>query len=91
MTEHSLKTWPVPFRALWNGIKTSEFRNNDRGFIIEDTLWLQEWNPDAEKGNEYTGRAIRATITHITTGFDIPDGFAMLSIRIDFKGMEVRE
>ena len=33
MTTHQLKTWPVYFKAIWDGIKTFDIRVNDRGFI----------------------------------------------------------
>jgi len=81
--EHNLKTWPDSFAAMWIGTKTAEYRLTDRDFRVGDTLVLSEWEPEEE---EYTGRSIISTITHIAwpnDGFGIPLNYAMLSIRTD--------
>ncbi len=76
---HQLKTHPAPFDAVWHGFKTAEFRKDDRGFEIGDTLHLEEWDPAT---GMYTGRNMVRLITHKTTGdqFGIPAGFCMLSM-----------
>ena len=92
MRIHHLKAWPSSYRPLSLGLKTAEYRRNDRGFRIGDTLCLEEWIPE---GNEYelqeaeadaygyTGREQLAKITHIIEGpdFGIPEGYALLSIQ----------
>ena len=78
MNCHILKTWPESFDQVHRGEKTAEFRKNDRDFKVGDFLMLREWKPDAD---EYTGRRLIANIGCITTGFGIPDGYVMLSLR----------
>lgn len=83
--KHDLKTWTEPFQQMWMGNKTAEFRKNDRGFKVGDTLLLREWLPSKDK---YTGREIEAEITHITFDHGITSGYAMLSLGGD---MEMRQ
>jgi len=77
--KHELKTWPDPFNAVVRGIKTAEFRKDDRGFHVGDYLGLREWHP--EKG--YSGRCYTVEVSDLTTDsrFGIPEGYCMLSIR----------
>jgi hypothetical protein len=77
--EHELKCWPEAFVSVCAGTKTAEFRRDDRGFEAGDILVLREWEPAS---SNYTGRAVRKTISHITRGprWGLPDGFAMLSL-----------
>ena len=42
---HVLKTWPVPFSAVWSGAKRAEARRDDRGFEPGDILALREYTP----------------------------------------------
>lgn len=42
---HHLKTWPKYFKALLDGGKTFELRNNDRNFAVGDILVLKEFKP----------------------------------------------
>src|SRR5690606_23259724 len=52
-------------------------RRDDRGFRLGDTLVLAEQRPD-----QFTGRIVRARVTHIVRGpeYGIPSGFVMMSI-----------
>lgn len=45
MTTHELKTWPDPFAAIVSGRKRFEYRRDDRGYAIGDSLRLREWTP----------------------------------------------
>jgi hypothetical protein len=75
-----LKTWPEPFQATLEERKRFEFRNNDRGFIIGDTLLLREWNDLTRK---YTGRELLVKVTYILhRGFGLPEGYCVLSVDI---------
>jgi hypothetical protein len=80
---HELKTWPMPFSAIWEGKKRFEIRLNDRGFEVGDTLILTEWN---EKTGKYTGRLIVAVVTFLL-GYDeelpgVRPGYVCLSIDV---------
>lgn len=81
MKSHTLKTWPSVFAAVESGIKTFEYRRNDRDFAVGDELIL-EWfdpSPDHVAGN---GRRLRRRVTYIAHGgqFGIPRGFCVMAI-----------
>ena len=79
MVVHNLKTWIEPFEAIEEGIKSFEYRKNDREFKAGDTLFLDQWN---QYKKEYTGRCLKMKITYILTdGFGIPDGYCIMSIK----------
>lgn len=86
MTEHTLKTWPDPFEAVWNLDKRYELRRDDRGFEVGDRLHLQEWVPEKMK---YSGRWVRALVTYITRPGTFPgleEGHCIMSIQVQDKG-----
>nr|WP_288355954.1 DUF3850 domain-containing protein [uncultured Pseudomonas sp.] len=75
--QHVLKIHKAPLEALLSGAKTCEIRFNDRGFQVGDTVRLMEVNP--ETGN-WTGATDHVrTISHIQTGYGLPDGMCVLS------------
>jgi hypothetical protein len=80
MVLHDLKCWPDSFNALVHEEKTFEWRKNDRGFEVGDTLWLREWEPTSGK---YTGREIKRSVAYILSGslFGIPEGYCIMSLR----------
>ena len=83
MKIHELKVWPPYFQAAWDRIKTFEVRRDDRGFKASDILFLREWRPNRDGGDEgYTGREMTARITYILVGghFGIEPGFVVLGI-----------
>ena len=86
MSEHNLKIAPVYFDAVADGSKTVELRKDDRGYDVDDTLVLREFQPAHWCHGEwidahYTGRECRAVVTHITTGDDwLQPGIVALSI-----------
>ena len=75
---HHLKTWPYSFESVLAGTKRAEYRKLwDRDFAVGDALILQEFRPEEQT---YTGREIGPLIiTEITTGYQIPEGYGMLS------------
>jgi len=78
---HELKVWPEYYEALANGTKTFEYRKNDRGFEVNQLLWLSEWNPKIE---EYTKRSMLFEIQYILYGgkMGIPEGYCIMSLGI---------
>ncbi|MFI8384863.1 DUF3850 domain-containing protein [Pseudomonas sp. NPDC079086] len=73
MAHHELKIHEQPFNDLLSGAKTCEVRNNDRGFQAGDTVQLHEIADD------FTGRVMARKITHVQTGYGLPDGLCVLS------------
>lgn len=86
MAEHVLKTWPNAFEAVRNGSKRFEWRLDDRGFEVGDTLVLAlygpqdpykyDWDPSRERVPK-----LRVRVTHILRGlFGVPPGYCVMSI-----------
>lgn len=88
MNTHILKTDPLPFQAVLDGVKTHEIRKNDRNFQVGDKLILRETTisgADMVKFKtpfaQYTGRAFHCVITHIQTGYGLMPDWCILSIK----------
>jgi len=92
---HELKIWPGPFADVVDGRKRFEWRKDDRGFEVGDTLLLREIEPYDYPGNpvrcvheHYTGHEVEAEVTHLVRGDDapkewgIPRGYCIMSIRL---------
>ena len=85
MDVHELKTWPGSYVPVAAGIKTCEFRKNDRDFKRGDLLVLREYLP---KEYRYTGNVVLAFVTHVFYGndtpeeFGIPKDYALMSIKV---------
>lgn len=62
---HELKTVQPFFGDVVSGSKTFEVRLNDRGFELNDTLVLKEYNPEIFL---YTGQEVRARVSYILPG-----------------------
>lgn len=84
VARHILKTHPIPYAALVAGIKTFEYRKDDRGFELGDMLVLDEWVPkgDHPDGGYFTGEETVRRVTYIARGpaFGIPDGYCVMSV-----------
>lgn len=89
MAEHKLKVWPEFYDAIESGVKTWEFRRDDRGFRVGDVLVLLWWDPSANDGRggvEYvdgpTTKNLRVKVTYILHGgrLGVPEGFCIMSI-----------
>lgn len=75
MKVHELKTWPPYFEDVLTGKKRFEFRHNDRGFHVGDTLKLREYDEDnlSWRGNGcFSGRELLAKVTYILGDRDQP-------------------
>lgn len=73
---HELKTWPPFYEAVVEGRKRFEIRRDDRGFRVNDCLWLCEWIPQTKA---YTGRRFPVRVTYLTASF-APEGFVAMSV-----------
>lgn len=89
---HELKVWSMYADALESGVKTFEFRKDDRTprFDVGDTLVLREWTPpyraetehewSKQFGGDFTGREWLRRVTYIARGGVIPEGFCVMSV-----------
>jgi hypothetical protein len=79
MNVHHLKTWPIPFTAIWDGLKPYEVRQDDRNFQVGDELVLQIWDPGTKT---YGNRTIEAMVTYKTASghFGVPSGVCVLGL-----------
>jgi len=78
MAIHTLKTWPEEFKAMKKGLKSFEFRKDDRGFQVGDTLRLREYDP---KKKRYTRDTLYVAVTFILRDkpeFGLPEGFVVM-------------
>lgn len=73
---HTLKTWPIFFKAIQDGEKNFELRKHDRLFATGDTLVLQEYAPatDEDEFPGYTGEEMTFEIGYILTAVQFPNG-----------------
>lgn len=80
MRWHELRTDPEPFRYMFAGLKKADLRDlSDRDIQAGDIVVFNEF--DREK-QYYPGRSIKAKITHVQTGYMLPENCAMLSFQI---------
>lgn len=77
MSTHELKIWPEHFEPVRSGLKTAEFRKDDRDFKAYDIILFREFSPATQ---QYTGNECPAVIHHVTRGEPLPKGFCLLSI-----------
>lgn len=78
---HTLKCWPAEFESIASGDKTAEVRRNDRGFNVNDTLYLREWDP---RTGRYSEREMLASVKHVVLGgeWGLPPGLCVMSIEV---------
>jgi hypothetical protein len=80
---HELKLWPEFFGPSSRGLKSFEYRLNDRDYKVGDILQLREWH---ESTKTYTGRFLRRTITYVLDGFGLPEGYCILGVQQLYEG-----
>lgn len=83
---HYIKTDPVPFHLALDLIKLWELRRNDRDYRVGDLLIQQETKyTGAEmaegKPLQYTDRVLHREVTHVLSGYGLPDGVVILSVK----------
>jgi hypothetical protein len=78
--QHILKTWLEEFKDIKSGRKTFDFRKNDRGFEVGDTVISAEYNQHSKK---FTGEKHEARITFMIQGgkFGIPEGYCIMALK----------
>lgn len=76
---HKLKTWPAYFKAVEEGRKNFEIRDNrDRGFQAGDTVTLEEYQLGPATGN-YTGRHLNFRVGYVCD-FEQKPGYVVFSL-----------
>lgn len=89
MSEHILKTWPNAFEAVRNGTKRFEWRFDDRGYEVGDTLILALFDPNDEYKWDWDAERervpkLRVRVTYILRGlFNVPPGYCVMSIALE--------
>ncbi|AUV57157.1 RNA-binding protein [Enterobacter phage Ec_L1] len=81
---HDLKIAPEHFRNVCLGLKTAEYRRNDRNFEQFDIIRLREYD------NGHTGNEVSAVISHVLdldefhklSGDEFQIGYVVLSIQL---------
>lgn len=74
---HEVKILQEYYDAVDKGLKTWEYRFNDRNYTEGDILILKEWN-----GDKFTGRRLMVQIAYILRDFfALPDGWVIMSIK----------
>lgn len=76
-TEHNIKIKPKYFTDVKTGLKTFEYRVNDRDYKVGDILNLQEFEDD-----RYTGYVLQVKVTYILKDEYVNDNFVIMSIKL---------
>lgn len=90
---HTLKCDPESFDAVWDGSKSHEIRFNDRNFKVGDEVHLAQTKYTAAMmayrpefyNLEYTGKIIKAVITHMQSGYGLARDWCVLSLRVTHR------
>lgn len=78
MATHELKIDPEPYLAIIRGLKSHEWRKDDRGgYAVGDILVLREWQPTTG----YTGNVFRVVVTYVSRDYGVPEGWCVMSVR----------
>lgn len=80
LTVHKVKILPKYFEKVKSGVKTFEYRKDDRDYKVGDRLKLMEY--DLEIGR-CTGNILEVEITYILRhgDFKIPSNYVIMSIK----------
>lgn len=78
MKEHKLKTWQPWFKDVCEGRKNFEFRFDDRGFEVGDSLILEEYDP---RTKTFEGSTYRVEVTYMVRSCPgLPEGYCIMGI-----------
>lgn len=79
---HNIKCKPEYFEPLIAGLKSSEVRENDRNYQVDDMLNIQEFGPQG-----YTGRSTQRVVTHVLKNFPaVEKNYVVLSLKQEAIG-----
>jgi hypothetical protein len=82
---HELKTHPMYYQAVIDGVKTFELRRDDRDFQAGDVLRLREYDPVKEFDpvtERYTGRYCYMHVEYVLRCHPgIEAGYCIMSIK----------
>jgi len=80
MKVHEIKTWPEFFQDIKSGIKTFEYRKDDRLYNYGDYLILKEYMPDTDF---FTGEELMVKVIYLLRGpkLGIPAGYVIMGIK----------
>ena len=74
----NLKCWLPFFQDVLNDKMTFQYRKNDQGFQVGDTLNLQEYN---QCNGSFTGREVRVKVTYFLGSCPgLPEGYCIMGI-----------
>jgi hypothetical protein len=81
---HVLKTDSQVFKAIQDGLKTSEIRFNDRNFRVGDLIDLRGTvftGSEMRKGRPliFNGDQLIKQVTHVLSGYGLKEGWVCLS------------
>lgn len=82
-TTHELKVWEQFFDALASGLKSFEYRTDDREprYAVGDVLRLREWERVGIADGRYSGREVLRRVTYIARENEvIPEGYCIMSL-----------
>lgn len=80
---HDLKTINPYFTQVSKKLKTFEVRKDDRGFCVDDILYLWEYflPTETEPFGHYTGKGVKARVKYILREFEgLAEGYVVLGI-----------
>jgi ASC-1-like (ASCH) protein len=84
---HNLKIKPQYFKAVVDGSKKFEIRENDRDYQVGDCIFLNEFD-----GQNYTGESLPVIITYMLKGgeYGLKEGYVILSIEEINKDITIK-
>lgn len=85
VSEFHKKVWRAQYRALRDGSKTFEVRQEDHSFKpkVGDVLVLHEFNEDAQEYTNYDFKRLRRQVTYVLRhGFGLPAGMVVLGLKV---------
>ena len=83
MANHHIKILDTFADAVYNGEKTFEIRENDRGYQRGDFVTFTVVRKDGTENNSHGLRGKVFVITYVLSGWGLKEGYVALGIRED--------